>query len=423
MLWAARHRTASRTSPDRGLSRQELAELVNTWVWDHHKETLEHSANWIGALERGKIRWPRTLSRKALRAILDAPTDAALGFTGDPRSARAAETLDNVDRQQLLRTSRHLGVLAALGPVAAYLEGGEPTPTPRRIGATDIAQVRAAARVFESWGDSYGGNGFSRETVMDQLRWSAALRGAICPDELRPELHSALGDLAGVAGYLAVDAGADEQAAAARTEGNPRTQAIRLTNLASLTMATGDPPDPARGSRMIASSPQVPSSGRVVTWRRPRSWHHAGRGRRLPPDRSGPDRSGGVPLWRGTTPGGERVCECLTRCSLPRLRLAASRAAPHRLLLAAGRIPATHPRGRGPGRCGGYAAPMATCTCCTPTQVLLATTEDHAQALCGQRIPAHGLTITHPGAGALCMTCVAGVPAGSADPGPRGTTP
>ncbi|MGH3707917.1 MAG: hypothetical protein ACRDRQ_07370 [Pseudonocardiaceae bacterium] len=137
---------------------------------------------------------------------------------------------------------------------------------------------------------------------MDQLRWSAALRGAICPDELRPELHSALGDLAGVAGYLAVDAGADEQAAAARTEGNPRTQAIRLTNLASLTMATGDPPDPARGSRMIASSPQVPSSGRVVTWRRPRSWRHAGGVAAVPPDRQGPTDQGEYRCGGGPRP-------------------------------------------------------------------------------------------------------------------------
>ena len=47
---------------------------------------------------------------------------------------------------------------------------------------------------------------------MGQLRWAAGLRNATCPDRLRSELFSALGDLADVAGYLAVDAGADEQA-------------------------------------------------------------------------------------------------------------------------------------------------------------------------------------------------------------------
>jgi transcriptional regulator with XRE-family HTH domain len=154
-LRVARQRTASLTSPDMGLSRQELAELVNTWAWDHHEKMLEHSANWVGQLERGKIRWPGKVSREALRAILGVSTDAALGFV-NARSARAAVKLEHVDRQQFLRASRNLGALAALGPVLALLEGGEPTPIPTRVGATDIEQIRTATRVFESWNGTYG---------------------------------------------------------------------------------------------------------------------------------------------------------------------------------------------------------------------------------------------------------------------------
>ncbi len=37
--------------PDVGLSWQALAELVTTWVWDHHQERMEHSAN-LGVLDR-----------------------------------------------------------------------------------------------------------------------------------------------------------------------------------------------------------------------------------------------------------------------------------------------------------------------------------------------------------------------------------
>lgn len=196
------------------MSRQELAERVNTWVWDHYKETVEHSANWICQLEQGTIRWPREMSRAALREILGAPTDAALGFTGDLRSARAAATLESVDRQQLIRTSRDLAALAALEPVAELLaellEDTEPTPTPTRVGASDIEQIRTATQVLDSWSSTYGG-GLVRATAMGQLRCSAGLLKATCSDELRLELHSALGDLADVAGYLAVDAGADKQ--------------------------------------------------------------------------------------------------------------------------------------------------------------------------------------------------------------------
>lgn len=192
------------------LSRQELAELVNSWVWGHHEKMVEHSANYIGQLECGKIRWPGKVSREALRAILGVSTDAALGFV-NARSARAAVKLENVDRRQFFHAPLHLGALAALGSVAELLEDTEPTPIPTRVGATDIEQIRTATQVFESWSGTYGG-GLVRETVMGQLRCSAGLLESTCPDRLRPELFSAVGDLADVAAYLAGDAGASEQA-------------------------------------------------------------------------------------------------------------------------------------------------------------------------------------------------------------------
>jgi transcriptional regulator with XRE-family HTH domain len=247
LLRVARQRTASLTSPDMGLSRQELAELVNTWAWDHHEKMLDHSANWVGQLERGKIRWPGKVSREALRAILGVSTDAALGFV-NARSARAAVKLEHVDRQQFLRSSRDLGALAALGPVATLLEGTEPTPIPTRVGATDIEQIRTAARVFESWSGTYGG-GLAREAVMGQLRWSACLLEATCPDLLRPGLLSAVGDLAAVAGYLAVDVGAHEQArriyhfalACAEEAGDWPLRGEILSSMAKQAIWTGQP--------------------------------------------------------------------------------------------------------------------------------------------------------------------------------------
>ncbi len=249
LLRTARRRTASLTSPDVGLSRQELAELVNTYVWEHHDgKVVQASANSIGQLERGKIRWPGKLIREALRAILGVSSEAALGFV-NARSARAAEKLENVDRQQFLRTSRDLGALAALGPVAALLEGTEPTPTPRRVGATDIEQIRTATPVVESWGDTYGGGGLAREAALGQLRWSAGLLNATCPDRLRPELHSAIGDLADVVGHLAVDANADEQArrvfgfalACAEKAGDWILRAQILSSMAQHAVWTGQP--------------------------------------------------------------------------------------------------------------------------------------------------------------------------------------
>lgn len=77
----ARQRTASPTHPKECLSRQELAELINTWIWDHHNTIAEATANYVGQLERGTIRWPGKSVREARRAILGAPTDSALGFS------------------------------------------------------------------------------------------------------------------------------------------------------------------------------------------------------------------------------------------------------------------------------------------------------------------------------------------------------
>ena len=210
-LRAARERTASPSNQGMCLSRQELAEMVNAWVWKHRNKEVLATANYIGKLETGLIRWPRTWCREALRAILSAPTDAALGFVND-RSRHAAVKLDNVDRQNLIRGTTALGVgMLVLGPLAAALEGVEPPPTPTWVGATDIEQIRIAKQVFQSWSLTYGGRG-ALDAVMGELRWSAGLLKASYPEELGPELHFAVGDLADTAGYIAMDAGADEQA-------------------------------------------------------------------------------------------------------------------------------------------------------------------------------------------------------------------
>ncbi|MDQ3761603.1 MAG: XRE family transcriptional regulator [Actinomycetota bacterium] len=207
-LRAARERTASLVYPDEGLSREELADLVNAYIWDHHHKRVALDAGYLGKLERGIIRWPAKLYREALRAILGVPTDTALGFVN---ARRAVVKLEDVHRKKFLRTTAvGLGTLA-LAPVAALLEGSEPTPIPARVGATEITQIRTAARVFESWDFAYGG-GLAREAVLAQLRWSAGMLEATFPARLRSKLFSAVGDLAVVAGFMAFDAHADDEA-------------------------------------------------------------------------------------------------------------------------------------------------------------------------------------------------------------------
>ncbi|MGH3866477.1 MAG: hypothetical protein ACRDQ4_10140 [Pseudonocardiaceae bacterium] len=163
-------------------------------------------------MECGIIRWLGEFYGEAFRAILGAPNDAALGFI-NARSLRAAVKRDNVDRQQAIRRAAAVGAgTLLLGPLMELLEDTEPAPTPKRVSATDIAQIRTATREFASWGSTYGSSGLVRGTVMTSLRSSAWLLDAQCPDHLRPELHSAVGDLAQTAGRTALDANAHEQA-------------------------------------------------------------------------------------------------------------------------------------------------------------------------------------------------------------------
>ncbi|MGH3887431.1 MAG: XRE family transcriptional regulator [Pseudonocardiaceae bacterium] len=275
---AARERTASLTYPEDCLSRQELAELTNAWIWNHHHKVVELTGNYIGKLEQGVIRWPGKIYREALRAILGVSTDAALGFVN---ARRAVVKLAGVDRRQFLHTAPGLGALAALGPVAALLEGGEPTPIPHRIGATEIEQIRTATQVFESWSGTYGG-GLVREAVMGQLRWSAGLLEATCPARLRPELFSAVGYLAKTSGFMAQDANAQEEARrvyrfavfCAEQAGDWPLRAEILSSMAKQEILIGQPDDGLTlAEQALVRADRLTPTGRALL--------HADRGRAL----------------------------------------------------------------------------------------------------------------------------------------------
>jgi len=66
-LRRARECTESPHASGDCLSRQELAELVNAWVFEHTKDhrVIELDANYIGKLEQGSIRWPQDPDRRA----------------------------------------------------------------------------------------------------------------------------------------------------------------------------------------------------------------------------------------------------------------------------------------------------------------------------------------------------------------------
>jgi len=272
----ARERTKSPDHPDECLSRQELADKANAWIWEHHGKQYDLNKNYVGKIEQGVIRWPDAVRRAAFRAILKAPKDSELGFVNArARSRRAVVKLDDVKRRHLIETTT-LGVSGlvlgeAVAALLEILEISEPTPIPDRVGASDIEQIRDATQEFESWLDAYG-SGVARQVVMVQLRYSAGLLKATCPDRLRPELFSAVGNLADVAGWLAVEANTHEARRAfgfalycAEQAADWNLRAQVLSSMTQQAIRTGQPDDGLTLAEQALVRPdRLTATGRAV---------------------------------------------------------------------------------------------------------------------------------------------------------------
>lgn len=178
-----------------GLSRQELAEAVNSHVWEWHGQRVEIDGHYVAKLERGVIRWPNSRYREAFRAVLGVRDDIELGF--------------------------HIG-------------RREEAPT--RVTAWDVEQVEASARMFVAEQHRHGG-WWLRDAALAQLRWATGLLGGDCPAGLRQPLRSAVGYLAYVCAFMCFDTSAHAEARrffdlALRCAGN--VQPLRATILVAM---------------------------------------------------------------------------------------------------------------------------------------------------------------------------------------------
>jgi hypothetical protein len=181
-----RERTSSSRYPGECLSRQELAEKVNSHLWTAHRQRVEVDAGYIGKLERGVIRWPGGSYREALRAILRVSTDAELGFGNTRRPAVP---------------------VAEPGPVPA----GAPGTVPDVVDERHVRDVAGAAELLSAWDHRHGGWSLLEGTLA-QARWAGELVRAGCPAPLRAPLHRAVADLVGACGFKLFDTGAHREA-------------------------------------------------------------------------------------------------------------------------------------------------------------------------------------------------------------------
>lgn len=248
LLRCARESVESPNASGEPLTRQELAELVNAWVYENTGLTnvAEVDANYIGKLEQGKIRWPQHEHRRAaLRAALGVDTDSELGFRRPRRERRQRASLD---RQQVSRPLQ--ASAAAVGGERGIdtFTVTEPTPVPSMVGAREVREVRAAAQAFGNWDARYGG-GFVREAVMAQLRFAVQLLNAQCSEQTRADLLSAVGYLGHVTGFMTFDAYAHDDAqrmfrfalGCAEEAGDWHLRAKILSSMARQAIWCGDP--------------------------------------------------------------------------------------------------------------------------------------------------------------------------------------
>jgi tetratricopeptide (TPR) repeat protein len=171
---AARERTPSARLQGECLSRRELAQAVNAWLFATTGRVYSLDAHYVARFERGAVRWPSADYRAALRHVLRAESDEALDFYPTPRGK------------------------------------ARPGHAPR-LPATAMTTIHAMAQALHVADRKAGGGGLYETTVR-------YLTAEIAPQLVNADpadsaaLFAAAGGLSDIAGWMAHDAGQDDRA-------------------------------------------------------------------------------------------------------------------------------------------------------------------------------------------------------------------
>ncbi|WP_157126429.1 XRE family transcriptional regulator, partial [Nocardia mikamii] len=241
------------------MSRRELAEAVNSFLWRSQGLRREIDAHTIARYERGAVRWPGKDYRTALCAVLGA-TAAELGFVADRRRNQVAA---------------HRDVLAVdlMSPFDLETIPDDYLPVPGsavRVGWSDVEKVREIARSAASLENVRGG-GPAADTATRHLRALTPLLHGVAAPAARQALLEAIGNLAGISAYSAFDI-ADHTAAerqfrfalwCADAAGSWELRAATLADMARKTAYIGN----ADGALSLIELAQVRSDRLAYTTR------------------------------------------------------------------------------------------------------------------------------------------------------------
>lgn len=203
-----------------GLTQGQLAELANAQIARETAKSGAMDADYIGKLERGVHRWPNRHYRAALRQVLGRESDAELGFFSTrSRAATVGEGVclaiggDGVERKAFVRAiAGSVAGLAFTDPLKEFVGAVVGSGGRRRVGGTEVDQVRRMARMFAEQDHAYGG-GFSVHAALAQLASAShLLEGRTSHQAARRQLFSSVADLADTAAGMCFDAGMHQQA-------------------------------------------------------------------------------------------------------------------------------------------------------------------------------------------------------------------
>ncbi|MDT5031933.1 MAG: hypothetical protein QOC94_2104 [Actinoplanes sp.] len=251
LLASARCALNSPSGSGQAMSRQELAEAVNAYLWATREKHDGADATYIGHLEQGRTRWPNALRREALRAVLGARTDAELGFfcrargpvaRGQDPAARTAgrgaaaglasqsqpqaapwhapaelwDTLavfggdligggpvtgDDVTTAHIRRRS----LLWGMATITTAVGLSAPDGGRRQIGAGDVLRLTALTALYRSMDHEFGGGALVRD-VGAFAESASAMLDQIVGERLRPTLLVAVANARYLAAWTAFDA-------------------------------------------------------------------------------------------------------------------------------------------------------------------------------------------------------------------------
>lgn len=129
----------------------------------------------------------------------------ATNVVGSPGDENAEED-ESVKRRKFLAHSAAVMFGAAVlgeeeGP---WQPSPAQTPSPARVGLSDVRQIEASTKALRGLDHQYGG-GACRDAVVAQLSWAQRMLDAQIPDNVRPRLFGAVADLHNLAGWTSFD--------------------------------------------------------------------------------------------------------------------------------------------------------------------------------------------------------------------------